>query len=179
MAQEKLAFLPAALEVQAAPPAKWSRSLLWGIMLLLVIVIAWASWAKIDIIATAQGKVVPRGQVKIIQPFETGVVKTIFVKEDQHVKAGDKLIALDNTSSQADANRLNNEWQGYTNDLARLNGLLLKLNRPLETNNQQSTSTLPLNQQLLLDSSWQEYQSKLDSYTSEIVKLNAEKKLLK
>ena len=92
LAQEKLAFLPAALEIQAAPPPKWSRSLLWVIMLLIVIAIAWASWAEIDIIATAQGKIVPSGQVKIIQPLETGVVKTIFIKEGQQVKAGDKLI---------------------------------------------------------------------------------------
>lgn len=30
LAREKLAFLPAALEIQAAPPAKWSRFLLWA-----------------------------------------------------------------------------------------------------------------------------------------------------
>jgi len=191
LAQEKLAFLPAALEIQAAPPPKWSRSLLWVIMLLIVIAIAWASWAEIDIIATAQGKIVPSGQVKIIQPLETGVVKTIFIKEGQQVKAGDKLIALDNTSSQADADRLSSEWQGYTNDLARLRAFLQKLklqsNKLLKVTHQrnskpyenQSTTTLPLNQQLLLDSSWQEYQSKVDSYISEIVKLNAEKKAIK
>lgn len=191
LAYDKLAFLPAALEIQAAPPPKWSRSLLWMIMLLIVIAIAWASWAEIDIIATAQGKIVPSGQVKIIQPLETGVVKMIFVKEGQHVKAGDKLIALDNTSSQADADRLSSEWQGYTNDLARLNTFIIKLKQKptrLQANQSkqqhdnhddtQSTSTLPLNQQLLLDSIWQEYQSKVDSYLSEIVKLNAEKKAI-
>ncbi len=186
LAHEKLAFLPAALEIQAAPPPKWSRSLLWMIMLLIVIAIAWASWAEIDIIATAQGKIVPSGQVKIIQPFEAGVVKTIFIKEGQHVKAGDKLIALDNTSSQADADRLSSEWQSYTNDLARLNTFIFKLKRTSAQAKQQSdnhddisrTSTLPLNQQLLLDSIWQEYQSKVDSYLSEIVKLNAEKKAI-
>jgi len=198
LAQDKLAFLPAALEIQAAPPPKWSRSLLWMIMLLIVIAIVWASWAEIDIIATAQGKIVPSGQVKIIQPLETGVVKTIFVKESQHVKAGDKLIALDNTSSQADADRLSSEWQGYTNDLARLNAFIIKLKqkptlaqakktkRSKQQSTQQSdnhdytqsTASLPLNQQLLLDSIWQEYQSKVDSFLSEIVKLKAERKAI-
>jgi len=128
LALEKLEFLPAALEIQAAPPAKWSRSLLWAIMFLMVVTICWASWAEIDIIATAQGKIVPSGQVKIIQPLETGVVKTIFIKEGQHVKAGDKLIALDNTSIQADVDRLSNEWQGYRDDLARQQQFLAKLN---------------------------------------------------
>ncbi|XPF95839.1 HlyD family type I secretion periplasmic adaptor subunit [Colwellia sp. RE-S-Sl-9] len=201
---EKLAFLPAALEIQASPPAKWSRSLLWAIMGLIVILIIWASWAEIDIIATAQGKIVPSGQVKVIQPYETGVVKTIFVKEGQHVKAGDKLIALDNTSNVADADRLINELTGYKEDLARQTFFLEKLNFVIEklkqsqeetlqtnntdinnkaTNKQQEQdlydtafSLLPINQQSLLTSSWQEYQSKLNSFTSEITKLNAEKK---
>lgn len=197
LAQDKLAFLPAALEIQAAPPPKWSRSLLWVIMLLIVIAIAWASWAEIDIIATAQGKIVPSGQVKIIQPLETGVVKTIFVKEGQHVKAGDKLIALDNTSNVADADRLANELTGYKEDLARQLFFLEKLDLVIKKQAQRqenslansaqeqaqaqvkynaSFALLPLNQQSLLASSWQEYQSKLNSFFSEIIKLSAEKK---
>lgn len=190
LAKEKLAFLPAALEIQAAPPAKWSRSLLWSIISLLLMLILWASWAEVDIIASAQGKIVPSGKVKIIQPFETGVVKTIFVKEGQHIKAGDKLIALDNTSSQADVDRLSSELQGYIDDLARQKVFLAQLNVAANLGNTnindaassdiQSTavvsSMLPAHQRLLLESVWQEYQSKLNSFTSEITKLMAEKK---
>jgi hemolysin D len=181
LALEKLEFLPAALEIQASPPAKWSRSLLWAIMVLMVVLIAWASWAEIDIIATAQGKIVPSGQVKVIQPFETGVVKDIFVKEGQHVKAGDKLIALDNTSSQADADRLASEWLGYTEDLARQKAFLAKLDVVVKRAKPPTTSftpalELPINQRLLFESIWQEYQSKQNSFTSEITKLSAEKK---
>lgn len=199
LSSEKLAFLPAALEIQAAPPPKWSRSLLWAISALILIVILWASWAKIDIIATAQGKIVPSGRVKVIQPLETGVVKTIFVKEGQRVSAGDKLIALDNTASQADTDRLNNEWQGQTADLNRLQHFIVKLENSKSIRNTGSNTssiagnvvsnkdnlsdatmpTLELNQRLLLESSWQEYQAKIDSFQSEIVKLSAEKKAIK
>jgi membrane fusion protein, hemolysin D len=191
LAPEKLAFLPAALEIQAAPPPKWSRSLLWAISLLIVLLIAWASWAEIDIIATSQGKIVPSGRVKVIQPLETGVVKTIFVKEGQHVKAGDKLIALDNTASQADADRLNNEWQGQTADLLRLRHFIQRVEKkkprfrnstikqPIELAQAKELAGLTLNQRLLLESSLQEYQSKIDSFLSEIVKLTAEQKAIK
>lgn len=191
LAPEKLAFLPAALEIQAAPPPKWSRSLLWAISLLIVLLIVWASWAEIDIIATAQGKIVPSGRVKVIQPLETGVVKTIFVKEGQHVSAGDKLIALDNTASQADADRLSNEWQGQTADLLRLRHFIQRvekkkprirsnnINQPIELAQSTELVSLTLNQRLLLESSLQEYQSKIDSFLSEIVKLVAEKKAIK
>ena len=192
---EKLAFLPAALEIQAAPPPKWSRSLLWAISALIVIIIVWASWAEIDIIATAQGKIVPSGRVKIIQPLETGVVKTIFVKEGQHVKAGDKLIALDNTASQADTDRLSNEWRGLAADLARLQQFIQQIENKKQNNNSKKNNqaltqtteqrpvpklaTIELNQRLLLESSLQEYQSKIDSFLSEIIKLKAEKKAIK
>ena len=178
LAKEKLQFLPAALEIQEAPPARWSRSLLWAIIGLLTLVIAWASWAEIDIIATAQGKIVPSGKVKVIQPLETGVVNNIFVKEGQHVKAGDKLIALDNTSSQADVDRLKNEWLGFTEDLARVKAFLARLDAEKTQASQVVSTELPTNQRLLLESSWQEYQSKQDSYTSEITKLKAEKKAI-
>ncbi len=196
LTREKLAFLPAALEIQAAPPPKWSRSLLWAISSLILIIILWASWAEIDIIATAQGKIVPSGRVKVIQPLETGVVKTIFVKEGQRVNAGDKLIALDNTASQADTDRLFNEWQGQTADLNRLQHFIIKLENSKNTSKDNSTNNtlkntqatsenkvslapLMLNQQLLLDSSLQEYQSKIDSFLSDISKLTAEKKAIK
>ncbi|WDE02584.1 HlyD family type I secretion periplasmic adaptor subunit [Thalassomonas actiniarum] len=189
-ALEKLQFLPAALEIQAAPPAKWSRSQLWAIMCLLMLAIVWASWAEIDIIATAQGKIVPNGQVKVIQPLESGVVKNIFVKEGQKVQAGDKLIAIDATTSQADVDRLKNEWIGYSQDLTRQRIFLSKLDEQNARNtakNQDNSKgdnaafnddDLPLNQRLLLASSWQEYLSKQDSYISEITKLIAEKKAI-
>ncbi len=182
LAPEKLAFLPAALEIQAAPPAKWSRCLLWAIMGLLLLSIIWASWAEIDIIATAQGKIVPSGQVKVIQPLENGVVKSIFIKEGQTVKAGEKLIALDTTTSQADVDRLKNEWLGYSQDLARQQKFLNKLGAQVDQGKELTPlpddSPLPFNQQLLLASSWQEYLSKQDSYLSEIEKLLAEKKAI-
>ncbi len=186
LALEKLAFLPAALEIEAAPPAKWTRSLLWVIIALLVISTVWASWAEIDIIATAQGKIVPSGQVKVIQPLETGVVKTIFVKEGQHVKAGDKLLALDGSSNQADVYRLTNEWQGYKEDLAIKNEFLAKLTwfeknliSITKTNKKANSNfelTLDKKLQPLFESVWQEYHSKLSGFESEIIKLHAEKK---
>lgn len=133
-----------------------------GIIILIITLITWASWAEIDIIATAQGKIVPSGQVKIIQPLETGVVKNIFVKEGQSVKSGDKLIALDNTSSQADAYRLENEWLGHTEDLARQKAFLTKLDAVVSNTKltatessltaSQSFPQLPINQRLLFES---------------------------
>ena len=45
--------------------------------LLFCAALAWAWWGTIDIVASATGKIVPSGRTKVIQPFETGVVRAI------------------------------------------------------------------------------------------------------
>ncbi|WP_435277330.1 HlyD family type I secretion periplasmic adaptor subunit (plasmid) [Psychrobium sp. nBUS_13] len=174
LSQEKLAFLPAALEIQAAPPAKWSRSLLWTLMVFILSAVIWASWAEIDIVATAQGKIVPNGQVKIIQPLEAGVVEAIYVKEGQMVSKGDKLIALDGTANSANIERFQSEWLEYSSDLARQNTFL----KMLKNDNAQQSLSLNVNDNALLMSIWNEYNAKLESIDSDIVKQDAEKKAL-
>ena len=67
------------------------------------IAIVWSYFGHIDVVASAQGKIIPRGHVKIIQAADVGVVRAIHVVEGQFVKAGEPLIALDPTSTNADA----------------------------------------------------------------------------
>ncbi len=107
--QSELDFLPAALEIQEKPPSPVGRAIIWSIVAFLSIAVAWALISKIDIVATAQGKIIPSGRVKVIQPMVIGVVKQIHVTEGQQVKAGDLLIELDSTASQADLERLEME----------------------------------------------------------------------
>ncbi len=70
------------------PPAPLGRIILWVIMFVFVFAVIWAMVGKIDIVAVAQGKVIPSDRAKVIQPLEAGVVKDIFVKEGQTVKQG-------------------------------------------------------------------------------------------
>lgn len=96
-------FLPAALEIMEKPPSPGLRWLLLGICLLFSIAIAWSIIGEVDVIATASGKVVPSGNVKVIQPIELGYVRAIHVRNGDHVKAGQLLIELDPTLASADA----------------------------------------------------------------------------
>ena len=48
----------------------------------------------------------PSGRTKVIQPFETGVVRAIHVRDGQSVKAGDVLIELDPTINEAESKHL-------------------------------------------------------------------------
>ena len=102
-------FLPAALEIQERPPSPLGRAILWLIMGFFAATVAWACIGEVDIVATAEGTLVPSGRVKVIQPLEIGVVRAIGVTEGQYVEAGDVLIELDPTVSEAEHERLAKE----------------------------------------------------------------------
>ena len=102
-------FLPAALEIQESPPSPVGRMVVWSLTLLITITIAWTCIGEVDVVATAQGKIITAGHSKTIQPLEIGVIKAIHVKEGQRVTRGDLLIELDATSSRADKQRIDEE----------------------------------------------------------------------
>lgn len=102
-------FLPAALEVVETPHSPLSRAIVWVVFVMLVITILWAYLGKVDMVAVARGKVVPDGRIKVIQPFEEGIIQAIYVNEGQRVKQGDILVELDATMNQIDINNLQHE----------------------------------------------------------------------
>lgn len=96
-------FLPAALEIMEKPPSPGLRWLMLSLCGMFAIALVWSFIGKIDVVATASGKVIPAGNVKIIQPIEIGYVRKIHVTNGQHVKAGQLLVELDPTLSGAEA----------------------------------------------------------------------------
>src|SRR5436190_15328594 len=106
---QELAFLPAALEVVETPPSPIGRAIGAVIILLFCVALVWAWWGTIDIVASATGKIMPSGRIKLIQPFETAVVRSIRVQDGQTVKAGDVLIELDPTANEAERDHLHND----------------------------------------------------------------------
>ena len=121
---DELAFLPAALEIVESPPSPIGRAIGATIMLLFVLALAWACLGEIDIVASAQGKIVPTGRIKVIQPLEIAVVRAIHVRDGQTVKAGDVLIELDPTINAAEASRLKSELIAAQVSVARLRAAL-------------------------------------------------------
>ncbi len=122
--RDELAFLPAALEIVETPAPPLVGLMSGTIIALFCLALAWACLARIDIIASAQGKIVSNGRTKIIQPFETGVVREIRVHDGQYVKAGDVLIELDPTINLADGRHLHGDLLAAELDLARLTAAL-------------------------------------------------------
>jgi hemolysin D len=95
-------FLPAALEVVERPVSPTGRRTTWVLLLGLVATIAWLVLGRVDVVASAPGKIVPSGSVKIVQSAGSGVVRAIHVRDGDRVRKGQLLVELDPTLSTAD-----------------------------------------------------------------------------
>lgn len=99
-------FAPGLLGIQAAPPSPLPRFMLQALIALFVLLLLWAAIGRVDIIASADGKLVPQTFLKIVQPSDAGVVKEILVREGDRVEAGQVLLRMDAELSAADTESL-------------------------------------------------------------------------
>jgi len=114
-------FLPSILEVTETPPSPVGRLVLWTIVALLVIAAIWSILGKVDEVAVANGKIIPVGQVKVVQSSNKGVIKKLYVKEGQLVKKGEPLVELDTTKTKADVDQMTKQVAYYKMTMDRLN----------------------------------------------------------
>lgn len=99
----------------------------WTLYLLLALVAAlllWATLGKLDIVATARGKLVPATQIKIVQPVEAGIVKSILVREGEAVTRGQVLMRMDGVLSEADGRAIEADFQLHRLSLRRIDAEL-------------------------------------------------------
>ena len=127
---------------------------------------------SVDILATAQGKIVPTGRTKVIQPFETGVVRAIHVQDGQTVKAGDVLIEIDCTINEAERDRLQKEDVEAELNVARLKAALNVSADPVAdfAPPEGASETQIATQKTLLVNQVQEIRAKLDGLDQQIAK---------
>lgn len=116
-------FLPAALEIVERPPNPLGRIVLWLLLSFIVLAVVWSILGQVDTVATARGKVEPRGRVKIIQASDLGVVRSIHVADGQSVAAGQILIELNPTVSGAEVEQARQSFRAAQVDVARASAL--------------------------------------------------------
>ena len=118
--EKETEFLPAILEVTETPPSPTGRIVMWSILILIVVALAWAFLGHINEVAVAPGKVIPSGQAKTVQVKNKGIIKEIRVEEGDNVKEGDILVVLDPTTTNADYDSLKKRAAYYKLDIQRL-----------------------------------------------------------
>lgn len=179
-------FLPAALEIQETPPNPLTRWLAWSLLAMVILGILWACFGQVNIVASAEGKIIPSSRVKQIQPLEKAVVKRILVSEGQRVEEGQPLVELDSALTLADEKRLTHELLSTKLRLSVNQALVELLDLPLEDQRQVSYASLVLRQpddateheallhKRLLWQKWQEYQAQASSLQSSLDRVRAE-----
>jgi HlyD family secretion protein len=92
--------------IERLPPSKAPRIVLWSVCTLFGFALVWSLLAKLDIVAVAEGRLVPATHTKIVQPAESGIVREILVRDGDAVVAGQVLVRLDPTIAGADRKSL-------------------------------------------------------------------------
>jgi hemolysin D len=86
--------------------------------------VLWALFGTLDIVVTAQGKLVPKSFVQVSQPVEGGIIKEVLVKDGQRVKEGDVLLKLDALNASADRTALFSDQKRLKDTLLRIDAEL-------------------------------------------------------
>lgn len=124
------AFLPAALEITETPLSPIRGTLILTICALTMAAVALSYFGRVDIIATAQGKIQPIGRTKTVQPLEPGRVLRIAVTNGQSVRTGDLLLTLDGRESEADEAALTSELRNLKAEALRRKAALIASSDP-------------------------------------------------
>ncbi|MGB5081288.1 MAG: HlyD family type I secretion periplasmic adaptor subunit [Burkholderiales bacterium] len=117
-------FQPALVRLQEAPPNPLGRRVLWVTLAFIAALLAWAALGELDIVAVADGKLVPETYLKIVQPTDSGVVKEILVKEGEAVRAGQILMRMDAALSDSDLKALTADSRNKRIALRRIDAQL-------------------------------------------------------
>lgn len=176
--QDDREFLPSALALVEAPPARISRPILLATSAFVVLALLWACFGYIDIIVTASGRILPSGNVKVVQPLRDAVVRRILVRDGDHVVAGQLLIELDTTTSGAELGKARIEYTDALLERERARHLLVA-----EASLAGQPAVLPASlevpaellaeQNRLLHEQYAEFRSRVSAIRAEIERLKA------
>ncbi|SCU97035.1 RTX toxin membrane fusion protein [Cupriavidus necator] len=167
------AFATAAMGIANRRPARMAWIVAGSICSMAVLALVYASIAKMDVVVSAQGKVIPSGKSKVVQPLEAGIVREIHVRDGEKVKAGAVLVELDPTTTAADRDRLQrDQWEAVAG-VQRLTALLD--GKPTMPAVEGLPADIARTQQALLTSALAEQGARLAALDAEIARKRADR----
>ncbi len=110
-------------DLQAAmvrPPRLSANLLLLAIVALFAWAVWWASQARLDVVTTGLGKVIPSSDIQVVQNLEGGIVRAILVREGQAVEKGQPLMQIDDTQFRSTYQEDRTQYLGRLAVAARL-----------------------------------------------------------
>jgi adhesin transport system membrane fusion protein len=110
------------LAILEQTPVK-AKLLLYAIACVLIALILWASFAKVDEVTRGEGRVIPSKQVQVIQSLDGGIVSEILVHEGQTVTVGSPLIRIDETRAVSSLRENQVQYLAFLAKQSRLKSL--------------------------------------------------------
>jgi hemolysin D len=117
-------FAPGLLAIQESPPKRLPRIVFYSVAALFSVLLVWAIFAKLDVVAVAEGQLVPQTYLKIVQPVDAGRLSEILVREGDSVKEGQVLLRLDPSISRTDSVMLDADLKAKEMALRRIDAEL-------------------------------------------------------
>jgi hemolysin D len=169
-------FTSAAIALQNRPPLPVARIVSLALCAMVLLALLYAYFASMDVVVSAQGRVIPSGKSKMVQPLDAGVIKAIHVRDGAPVKAGDVLIELDHTSTGADRDRLQREFWEAEAEMERVTAMTKgrsRLATPAGV-----PAEIMANQDSILDSRVAEHRFRVASLEADLVRRQADRDAL-
>jgi adhesin transport system membrane fusion protein len=88
-------------EVMSRDRTARAQKIVRAALVVVVALIVWAAFARIDEFTRGDGKVIPSRQLQVVQSLDGGVVSEILVREGEEVEAGKVLLKIDHTRAQS------------------------------------------------------------------------------
>jgi hemolysin D len=159
-------FLPSALAVQEKPVSSIARWTAWLIIGIIIFLLVWSYFGKLDIVVMANGKVITSSATtQNIASLEPAKIHSILVKEGQKVKAGDVLMELDASSLVPEVDKASLEYQDALANSAKSRAVLQALDSlspPRVANDPRLSSNFRERAQGQADSIYEDIRAKID-----------------
>ena len=126
-------FLPDADEIERRPLPPYARITVHVLAVMLVCFLVWSSFAEIDEVVKAQGRLTTPLSNIVVQPIETSIIRSIDVRIGQVVRKGERLATLDPTDADADQAQLRMKFDSLDTQVKRLEAELTGKTAPAES----------------------------------------------
>lgn len=113
----KYDFMPSLLEIIERPANKSGKLIIFGIFFLLIVLVLWASLAKLDMVIQTDVEIKPKGEVTTLQSYTQGIVDKVKVSDGQYVKKGDVLFSLNKNANKLDSSEIEEKKKPFEDQI--------------------------------------------------------------
>ena len=152
-------FQPDALAIELEPLPIFARLTLMTVLAIITSAVIWSAFADMDRVVVAQGRLITRDPLIVLQPLEKSVIRKLPVRVGDIVRAGDEVAVLDPTFAAADLSASKAELSSLAAKAARLQAELRDF-APLADDERISAENLDVARRIIKGRA-QEYKSRI------------------